>query len=269
VASDPTVSRLIATLAGDANDALAAIAGARAAARERVWSWAGAPIQDGRVVLDLDATLVTAHSAKQDATRTWKKTFGFHPLLRYVDHGVGGAGEPVAALLRPGKAGSNTAVDHVQVLDAAPGPGPRRSPPDTPAWPRSPHPEPALLAPPTKTRSTGRTQGRRTPLLGPQRHHNEDHRPGEKITVRPFHVGSGAGAVAVPGGRSWSRCAWWFPTEAFFSVSVAGVLRFQLPPVEPCMRFSRTRLTDVVHRRHSVCPARPGRAWVRRRSHQD
>ena len=25
-------------------------------------------------------------------------------------------------------------------------------------------------------------------------------------------------------------------------------LRFQLPPVEPCMRFSRTRLTDVVHR---------------------
>ena len=41
--------------------------------------------------------------------------------------------------------------------------------------------------------------------------------------------------------------------------------RFQPPPVEPCMRFSRTRLTDVVHRRHSVSPARPGRAWVRRR----
>ena len=41
--------------------------------------------------------------------------------------------------------------------------------------------------------------------------------------------------------------------------------RFQPPPVEPCMRFSRTRLTDVVHRRHSVSPARPGRVWVRRR----
>ena len=25
--------------------------------------------------------------------------------------------------------------------------------------------------------------------------------------------------------------------------------------IEPCMRFSRTRLTDVLHRRHSVGPA--------------
>src|SRR4051794_716352 len=59
---------------------------------------------------------------KEDATRTWKKTFGFHPLLGYVDHGGTdhhGGGEPVAELLRPGKAGSNPAVDHVAVLDAA------------------------------------------------------------------------------------------------------------------------------------------------------
>ena len=47
------------------------------------------------------------------------RTFGFHPLLGFVDHGVGGMGEPVAELLRPGKAGSNTAADHVTVLDAA------------------------------------------------------------------------------------------------------------------------------------------------------
>ncbi len=52
---------------------------------------------------------------------------------------------------------------------------------------------------------------------------------------------------------------------SFFAVSVAGVLRFQLPPVEPCVRFSRTRLTDVVHRRHSAFPASPERAWGRRR----
>ena len=119
VASDPTVSRLITRLAGDADDAVAAIAAGRAAARERVWSIAGAPVQDGRVVIDLDATLVTAHSDKQDATRTWKKGFGFHPLLSFVDHGGSSGGEPVAELLRPGRAGSNTAADHVLVLDAA------------------------------------------------------------------------------------------------------------------------------------------------------
>jgi hypothetical protein len=87
VASDPTVSRLIARLAEEPEAALEAITAARATARERVWNWAGAPVQDGQVVIDLDATLVPAHSEKQDATRTWKKTFGFHPLLGFVDYG--------------------------------------------------------------------------------------------------------------------------------------------------------------------------------------
>jgi hypothetical protein len=119
VASDPTVSRMIAALAQDADAALAAITSARAVARERVWAWAGAPIQDGLTVIDLDATLLDAHSEKEQASRTWKKGFGFHPLLGFVDHGTGGGGEPVAELLRPGKAGSNTASDHVSVLDAA------------------------------------------------------------------------------------------------------------------------------------------------------
>jgi hypothetical protein len=119
VALDPTVSRLVATLAGDVDAALGAIAAARAVARARVWDRAGAPVADGRVVIDLDATLVTAHSEKESATRTWKKTFGFHPLLAYADHGAGGTGEPVAGLLRPGNAGSNTAADHIEVFDAA------------------------------------------------------------------------------------------------------------------------------------------------------
>ncbi len=54
-----------------------------------------------------------AHSDKQDAAATWKKTYGHHPLTDFVDHGPGGTGEPVAALLRPGNAGSNTAADHI------------------------------------------------------------------------------------------------------------------------------------------------------------
>ena len=130
VASDPTVSRLIAWLAQDAEAALTAINTARAAARERVWQHTGAPVQDGRVVIDMDASLVTAHSDKQDATSTWKRTFGFHPLLAFADHGTGGGGEPLAELLRPGKAGSNTAIDHVAVFDAALTqlPAPRRAP---------------------------------------------------------------------------------------------------------------------------------------------
>ena len=119
VASDPTVSRLVRRLADDADEVITAIAAARSVARERVWQVAGAPVQNGRVVIDLDATLLEAHSEKQDATRTWKKGFGFHPLLGFVDHGGPSGGEPVAELLRPGRAGSNTAVDHVVVLDAA------------------------------------------------------------------------------------------------------------------------------------------------------
>jgi DDE family transposase len=85
-----------------------------------VWGLAGAPLQDGTVVMDLDATLVDAHSEKQDTSRTWKKGFGFHPLLGFVDYGSGGGGgEPVGEVLRPGKAGSNTAADHVVVVDTA------------------------------------------------------------------------------------------------------------------------------------------------------
>src|SRR6266702_1908838 len=37
--------------------------------------------------------------------------------------------------------------------------------------------------------------------------------------------------------------------------------------LEPCVRFSRTRLTDAVHRRHSAFPARACPPWVRRRFH--
>ena len=76
VASDPTVSRLIGRLAADEEAAVAAIRAARAAARDHAWRHAGVPRLDGLVVLDLDATLITAHSDKEWAAPTWKKSSG-------------------------------------------------------------------------------------------------------------------------------------------------------------------------------------------------
>jgi Transposase DDE domain group 1 len=122
VASDPVISRLISALAADAPRALAAIRTARAAARGRAWALAGerAPGAGGSLIaVDLDATIVLAHSEKEKAAPTWKKTFGFHPLAAFADHGSGAGGEPLAIVLRPGNAGSNTAAGHIEVTRLA------------------------------------------------------------------------------------------------------------------------------------------------------
>jgi hypothetical protein len=125
VASDPTVSRLITTLAADAPRTLAAIAAARASARSAAWKAAGNRAPDHGVdadhplIVDLDATLVTAHSDKESAAPTFERGFGFHPLCAFVDHGSGGTGEPLAILLRPGNAGANKAADHISVVKDA------------------------------------------------------------------------------------------------------------------------------------------------------
>ena len=122
VASDPVISRLVSQLAGDAPRALKAIRAARAAARERAWALAGqvAPGAGGELIpVDIDATIVIAHSEKEQAAPTWKKTFGHHPLTVFADHGAGASGEPLAIMLRPGNAGSNTAADHVQATRLA------------------------------------------------------------------------------------------------------------------------------------------------------
>jgi hypothetical protein len=129
VASDPVVSRLVKTLAADESAALAAIRAARAAARERAWALAGgaAPGGDGEpVIIDLDATIVIAHSDKDQAAPTWKKTFGFHPMTAWADHGQQGNGEPLAIVLRPGNAGPDTAADHVEATRLALAQLPRR-----------------------------------------------------------------------------------------------------------------------------------------------
>ena len=125
VASDPTVSRLIATLAADAPTALAAIATARATARAAAWKNAGQHAPDHGItaehplIVDIDATLVTAHSEKESTGPTYKRGFGFHPLCAFADHGTAGTGEPLAILLRPGNAGANTATDHISLIKDA------------------------------------------------------------------------------------------------------------------------------------------------------
>jgi hypothetical protein len=107
VASDATAWRALAALD---EPRLQAIRRARAHARRRVWQRAGGP---RRVILDIDGTLVTAHSDKEGAAGTYKGGFGFHPLLCYEAT----TEEALAGILRPGNAGFNTAADHIEVLE--------------------------------------------------------------------------------------------------------------------------------------------------------
>jgi hypothetical protein len=103
------------------------IARARAAVRARVWQLvcarpAGFPwlaiagkLLAGWLVIDLDATLITARSDKEGAAPTFKSGYGFHPLGAWCAN----TAESLAMLLRPGNAGSNTFADHLAVLTAA------------------------------------------------------------------------------------------------------------------------------------------------------
>lgn len=109
VASHATVWR---TLEAVDETALDRIKTARAQARANAWAAGADP---GFYVIDIDATLVGSHSDKEGAAPTYKRGFGFHPLLAYLD----ATGEALAGLLRPGNAGSGTATDHVTVLDDA------------------------------------------------------------------------------------------------------------------------------------------------------
>lgn len=121
VASEATLSRIVDDLATDADAAIAGIAAARAWVRAVAADLPGGdlPVVDGRVIVDIDATLVIAHSEKELASPTFKRGFGFHPILAFADHGPGGTGTPLAGILRPGRAGSNTATDHITVLRQA------------------------------------------------------------------------------------------------------------------------------------------------------
>jgi hypothetical protein len=111
VASDATASRLIDALAHD-DKLMAGLRVARARARANAWA---AGVTAERVVIDIDATLIGAHSEKEGAAGTYKHGFGFHPLLAWLD----GTREALAAILRPGNAGANTASDHIELVRLA------------------------------------------------------------------------------------------------------------------------------------------------------
>ncbi len=111
VASDSTAFRVIDRIASEPA-LLDALRSARARARERFWQRHGAP---ARLTVDVDATLITAHSEKEGAAGTYKGGYGFHPLQAYADE----TREALGALLRPGNAGANTTADHQAVLDLA------------------------------------------------------------------------------------------------------------------------------------------------------
>jgi hypothetical protein len=123
-ASDSTLWRTLEEIDAKTREE---IGKARALVRVRVWALlaareAGFPwitilgkILLGWIVIDMDATIITAASNKQGAAGTFKKTFGYHPLAAWCGNTLG----CLAMMLRPGNAGSNTASEHVSVLDEA------------------------------------------------------------------------------------------------------------------------------------------------------
>jgi hypothetical protein len=110
VASDTTAFHLIDQIASQ--PALLEALRARARARETAWELG---VRPQRLVLDIDATLIEAHTDKEGAAVNFKGGFGFHPMLAYLD----GSREALAGTLRPGNAPAHGAADQIAVLDEA------------------------------------------------------------------------------------------------------------------------------------------------------
>jgi GNAT superfamily N-acetyltransferase len=120
VASDTMVWRALDELGAVQ---LRRIAAARA--KVRAWMWhlfggppgaraAGRDIGTGVVVLDVDSTLLIAHSDKEGAAPTYKHSYRFHPILVTCDS----TGE-LSIRLGPCNAGANAAADHLDILAEA------------------------------------------------------------------------------------------------------------------------------------------------------
>lgn len=117
-ASTTTLRRLVDQRIHAAH--LPGVRAARAAARTTAWAAGAAPPRGECLYIDIDATVTIDHfDNKQNAAPTWKKTFGHHPLLAFLDRPDIAGGKALAGLLRTGNAGSNTAADHITVLEQA------------------------------------------------------------------------------------------------------------------------------------------------------
>jgi hypothetical protein len=111
VASNSTAFRLIDRVASEPG-MVDAIRAARAGARERAW---GLGVRPERIVIDIDATLINAHTEKEGAAVNYRSGFGFHPMLAYLDE----SHEALAGVLRGGGAPAHSAQAQIDVLDLA------------------------------------------------------------------------------------------------------------------------------------------------------
>lgn len=126
VASEATISRMMARIKDQPAVVDYAFATMHRTLRSRVWAAAGARNPAARatikdpLIIDIDATLVHVHSDKEDAAGTYKRGFGFAPMIASVDYGKeNGTGEVLAVQMRPGNKGANCAADHITILDQA------------------------------------------------------------------------------------------------------------------------------------------------------
>jgi DDE family transposase len=127
VASVPTVYRTLEEIAKGGDPTAGKLTAAVNGARRLAWSQAvlrhgklpGVKVADKTLdevtCIRLDATVTFAHSDKELAEANFKG-FGHHPLLAFCDNT---GGEPLAWMLREGSAGSNTAADHVLMVNNA------------------------------------------------------------------------------------------------------------------------------------------------------
>ena len=123
--SDLAVVREQETLFGSVASDSTAFRWSRRSPQRRAWwtrfgvrtrspgSGSGSCTAPERLTIDIDATLITSHSEKENAAGTYKHGYGFHPLGGWADE----TREALAIVLRPGNAGSNTAADHITVID--------------------------------------------------------------------------------------------------------------------------------------------------------